>query len=282
MQHELHSMAIDYKGLKVAELRVFQEFDRVCKQLGVRYFACYGTALGAVRHRGFIPWDDDIDVGMLRPDYEKFRKEAPSLLASYLFLQNYDTDKDYWLSHAKLRDSRTTYIEEAWKDYDCHHGVFIDIFPFDYIPDGRFQRKLMQSKVRYYQNIIALCSEKQYGKLPGWKNKIRALLQPIAKWMYRSRPAVVKRMEAVLSATEPSSLVYTCEDRFVYKAEWFSEVVEFPFEDAQMMLPIGWHEILSIEYGDYMTPPPPEHRHPIHSALVVDLDKPYTFYRNGK
>ncbi|MBR5523220.1 MAG: LicD family protein [Akkermansia sp.] len=272
-------MDIDIQSLHTAEISILEELDKVCKTLGIRYFACYGTALGAVRHKGFIPWDDDIDVGMLREDYERFRKEAPALLPPHLFYQNYDTENDYFLSHAKLRDSRTTFIEDSWKDYQWNHGVFIDIFPFDYVPQHPLRMWMVHFKKRFYQNIIvSIDKTRKYWKEPGWKSKLRALLKPLALLIYKNRPAVEKKLDDMLAALPPSDRVCAYEDPYVYHTAWFKSTVDLPFEQHTIPLPVGYDEMLTAAYGDYMTPPPVEHQKAVHTASTVDLARSYSHY----
>lgn len=267
------------KELQAAELRILQELDDVCAKLGIRYFACFGTAIGAVRHQGFIPWDDDIDVGMLREDYEKFCREAPSLLSSRFFFQNYDTDNDYWLQHAKLRDSETTFIEQEWKDYNWNHGVFIDIFPFDYVPENWWKREKVKLMQKYYQIAISVWGNGAIGSIFNWKNILRLLLRVVVNSQFADRAQITQRLNSMLASISPSSYVCTYEGSgTVYRKEWFSEVKSMAFESATIKLPVGYHEALSKLYGDYMIPPPAEQRIPVHSAVVVDIHRPYTHY----
>ena len=117
-----------------AELDILKEFIEICRKINVRYYVIDGTLLGAVRHQGFIPWDDDIDIGMFREDYEKFVALAPQVLPECLFLQTYRTDEEYYRNSGKIRNSNTTMIETVVKDLRMNHGVFIDIFPLDNYP----------------------------------------------------------------------------------------------------------------------------------------------------
>ena len=124
----------DRKKVWQAELNILRELDRICRKHGIRYFADYGTLLGAVRHQGFVPWDDDIDVVMLRPEYERFKQVAAIEIREPLFFQNTYTD-GFVTGFSKIRDSRTSAVE--FPDYDgMHQGIFVDIFPLDDVPDG--------------------------------------------------------------------------------------------------------------------------------------------------
>ena len=124
------------KQIQSKEKEIFQAFISVCEQLKLPYFIVGGTLLGAVRHKGFIPWDDDIDIAMLRPDYEIFLSRAQALLPDNIFFQTIDTDPEYLGNYAKLRHNQTTFLESAVKTKHIHHGLFIDVFPLDYYPDS--------------------------------------------------------------------------------------------------------------------------------------------------
>ena len=117
--------------LQQTEFEILKEYIAVCERLKLRYYLVCGSCLGAVKYSGFIPWDDDIDVAMPREDYRVFCEKAPLLLPEHLFLQTNESDRNYPNIFAKLRDSRTTYIEKGMAELDIHHGVYIDVFPLD-------------------------------------------------------------------------------------------------------------------------------------------------------
>ena len=135
--------------IQKVELNLLKEFVKVCEKNNLRYFMVGGSALGCVRHKGFIPWDDDIDVAMPREDYEKFMKMQDEL-PSYCFIQNYKTDPHYIYNYGKLRDSRTTFIESYYKYHRINHGVWIDIFPLDGISSKMKPSKKFAPKLYYF------------------------------------------------------------------------------------------------------------------------------------
>ena len=116
--------------LQEKEFRLLQIFVEICEKLKLRYFLVCGSALGAVKYKGSIPWDDDVDVGMPRRDYDVFKKEAQKLLPNGVFLQNYETDPAYPQVFSKLRDSNTTYIEKSVAHLPINHGIYIIMIPF--------------------------------------------------------------------------------------------------------------------------------------------------------
>jgi lipopolysaccharide cholinephosphotransferase len=139
------------KKLHIIELAMLGEFIRICQKYSLRYYLIGGSALGAVRHSGFIPWDDDIDIGMPRVDYEKFLSVAQAELDADLFLQTHKTDPAYPFSFAKIRNSKTTFIQSDSSHLQMNHGVYIDIFPLDGYPSSKLSRRL--TKI-----IINLCN----------------------------------------------------------------------------------------------------------------------------
>lgn len=136
------------KKLHEVQIEILDEIDRICKENNLTYFLVGGTMLGAVRHQGFIPWDDDVDIGMLRSDYEKFKELCLSddVLNKKYFLHCLDTDKNYWLPFMKVRKNNTTFGEKSIKNLDTHKGVFVDIFPYDNV---KYERNFFQ-KIRSF------------------------------------------------------------------------------------------------------------------------------------
>lgn len=150
-EEEIDGYVVSSKVKKVwaVELNMLKIFDVLCRKHGLQYYACYGTLLGAVRHKGFIPWDDDIDVFMMRDDYMKLLQIAPNEISEPYFFQNVYTDSMVW-GFSKIRDSRTTAIEFPDMNESFHQGLFIDIFPIDSTDDGTPR---MQMITRMKHNI---------------------------------------------------------------------------------------------------------------------------------
>lgn len=267
----------ELKKLQVEELKILKEFIRVCDELSIRYSVAYGTALGAVRHAGFIPWDDDIDIIMLRKDFNRFIKEAPPLLPPHLSIQSVTTDKDYYVMHAKLRNDNTTYLEPDWQNRKGSQGVFIDLFPYDYIPAPGVKRKIIEWKRRFWQNLISipLCSISNGGA----KQKMKNFMRPLMNMIDPTRNRAARCWQDC--AEQVSQSAFVCDHEvweYIYQAEWFENTVKMPFEDIMVAVPVGYHEYLTIRYGDYMQLPPPEARTPRHFGGIIDLERPYTHY----
>lgn len=268
------------KKLHQKELEILKIFINVCKQLDLKYYAVYGTALGAVRHKGFIPWDDDIDVAMPRADYEKFLKEAPALLPPHLFLQCRDSDTHYNLLHSKLRDSYTTFFEQGWKKRKGNQGIFIDIFPWDYFPTKGLKAKLFRLKKKFYQNIISFGSDINYWKHTGIKNKTKAFLKPIINLFYPDKHKIAIALDQTLRKLPTADLIGNQESSAssAYKTILFENVKEVPFEDIMINVPQRFDEYLTACYGDYMQLPPKDEQQPRHFGGVIDTERSYKDY----
>lgn len=141
--------------LKDIELDILKCFISICEKNNLRYFLIGGTLLGSVRHKGFIPWDDDIDVGMPRKDYELFIERARHHLPDYYFVQTFSTDPSYPNNFMKIRDSRTTFLETAVKHLRMNHGVFIDVFLLDEYPSNKMVQHWLNFENRILSNIIS-------------------------------------------------------------------------------------------------------------------------------
>ena len=140
--------------LKEIQLKMLKEFINICNKLDLKYYVIGGTALGTIRHNGFIPWDDDIDVGMPRHDYEKFILMGQSLLSQGYFIQTHISDPLYPNNFAKIRDSSTTFIEQVVKDIDMHHGVYLDVFPLDGVAPSKLKKLFFKLKNKLYSSKI--------------------------------------------------------------------------------------------------------------------------------
>ena len=137
---------IDFEALKKKELEILKNFISCCEKMNLTYYIAFGTLLGAIRHKGFIPWDDDVDVCMPREDYDRFIREGGKYLPENYFIQTMESDPKYALNFAKLRDSNTTLFEKHVIDVDINHGVFIDIFPLDGYIKG--QNRVLDLRVK--------------------------------------------------------------------------------------------------------------------------------------
>ena len=265
------------------ELGMLDVVDAICKKHNLKYFALHGTLLGAVRHKGFIPWDDDLDIGMLREDYDKFLEVAKAELPEHLFLQTMFTESDVFYSGiTRIRDSRTTAIEERDLNHVSNKGIWIDILPLDYSPlEDSLYRKKCKQVGRYH----ILMQAKIYGK----EMKGRPYGFSKIKWMFcravagvLSQQYLAKCLDAAmrLKGEQEGELgIFTGyrQSRQLNKAD-FKDVVLMEFEGRKIPAPVGYENYLFMVMGsDYMKLPPENEQRPKHKG-IFDANTPYTQY----
>lgn len=264
------------RGIQRLEYQVLKDFDKLCRENGLQYFLCFGTLLGAVRHKGFIPWDDDIDIMMLRPDYDRLCKIAPKQLDSRYFWQDYKTDRASGYLYRKIRVNDTVMATESYlHSKDMHHGVFIDIFVSDYTSDNRL---LSQLHIAVTYLLGAMVTTKWTGIPRKSKLKmITTLALPLLKiipmsWLQRAYDFSAaffsrrRRHGNYLIASNDIDL-----PRGRYPSRWFKEEILTEFEQGWFPIPLENEEYLSWLYGDYRQLPPPEARSSGHTLIQVDL-----------
>lgn len=274
-------MEFNTDSLKKTELEILVAFDEVCKKIDVLYFLAEGTLLGAVRHKGFIPWDDDIDVCMLRADYEKFLSIGQKYLPANYFIQTFETDCEYSLGFCKLRDSNTTYIETSVCHQEINHGIFIDIFPIDYYPEGQIAATVLELRRKFLTYRI---SDAFYYPVAPKYTLIGKFLRALSRIVYPSiRDALMKR-DKLYKSVRKSSLVCnygsTWGKKEIMSLKVYQDSVDMVFEGFKLKGPLQADQYLRNLYGDYMTLPPVEKRVGHHDAIVIDTEKPYLEYRD--
>ena len=251
------------------------EFDRICQKYGIRYTLFAGTLLGAVRHQGFIPWDDDADVIMLREDYERFLKVATEETDTARFFIQKEHSEHWPMFFSKMRLNSTTCIEKYIpKDYKTHMGVYIDIFPCDRAADIEWVRK-----VQYYASkIIIAKSLNRRGYATNHKGK------KFFMTMCRLIPLYPMRRIVVRSNKDDNTYVHTFlsaakkYEKNVFPREWFEETVRMQFGDRKFMVSKYYHELLTSLYGEYMVlPKESERSYKVH-AVMIDLKHSYEMY----
>ena len=258
----------DMRKMQLLQLDMLKELDRVCRLNGIHYTICNGSLLGAIRHKGYIPWDDDADTMMLREDYEKFKQCADQLVPSICFFQDHSTDPNYRWGYGKLRRTGTTYVRAGQEHLKGKTGVFIDIFPMDDIPENAFlcwvQRSLgyCSRKITYAE--VAKKDSRGIKKI--WFSFISAI--PL-RWVFaimnqyakRSHNNTPNRVTTLFMPISKHRDPYTNHMMYGRPKEWLLETKEYPFEGLMLMGPVDFDKCLSWQYGpNYMTPPPENQR----------------------
>lgn len=274
---------LQLEKLKQIELDILKEFVFVCQKLNLTYFVIGGTLLGTVRHKGFIPWDDDIDVGMPRKDYEIFLQKAQELLPACYFLQTHQTDSEYPLNFAKIRNSNTTFIESSVANRNMNHGVYIDVFPLDFYPDSRLKQLWfdIRWKLLHFRMRSEFIIPKGY-KAPLFKKMLQSVLMKLAKLIYPSATKVIERREKLMNLYTNTSLVANfCGawgKREIVPAFWYGDGRILPFENLTVRVPKQAEKWLTQVYGNYMKLPPQEKQMAHHYTDKIDLEHSYQNY----
>lgn len=250
------------RALQLCELDILRAFAGVCERLGLRYYLVGGTLLGAVRHGGFIPWDDDIDVAMPREDYDRFARIAQAELGPDYFYQSPDTDPHYFLTYAKIRKKGTFFYEERFRDARFEQGVFIDIFPLDFCPPrGPVCHLLFNTLavMNYRGQVDSGEPYRPYKELSG-KLGYAFLRLYSPRGLVRARRRLLRLSRRLSNGKTLASYAgaYSYR-REVSPWDWFRDTTEVEFEGRKYVGPKGYDGILTQSYGrNYMDIPPAE------------------------
>lgn len=269
------------KKLQQVELEILKDFISICNKYNLPYFATGGTAIGALRHQGFIPWDDDVDVCMLRKDYDIFMEVAPKEMGDKYIFMTTETEPRYPLMFGKMVKKGTRFIEDAYQQANYPLGIYIDIFPYDQTPEDESLRKKWQKKTWHIgrMHVLTLIPNP---KLPDSVTGIKAFIANTGCHMihllfklFGMTPAKTNRkyLKWATSCPEPDSDLYidysyiTGENLMIRTKDAFP-VVEVPFEDTTVSMVRNYDEFLRPEYGDYMQLPPEDQRHNHYAAFI--------------
>lgn len=268
----LHLDQMQLRQLQLIELEMLLEVDRICKKCNIAYNINGGTLLGSVRHRGFIPWDDDADLVMLRTEYERFREACKTELDdSRFYFQDAEVTEGYRWSYGKLRRKDTLFLREHQEHMPYEQGVFIDIFPIDGVPDNLVLRAVNEFHCfcirKVFWSEVGKTADKNVLKRLVYKCLSRipreTMLQHYNKLVEKRGR---KRTEYARIALMPRP------NKGFYRMEWFESSGSYEFEGYTLQGIKDFHAFLSYEFGNYMQLPPKEKRkvHPVSKIKLID------------
>lgn len=278
--------------IQLRELDVFKEVVKVIKKHNLRYFAVGGTCIGAIRHKGFIPWDDDIDIALPREDYEKLRNDYYKELPNHISKLDYDSCESHGYLFYKFHDNRTTFVEEYAVQYpDRYTGVFVDIMPIDGLPDDKNQSGKVLKKLSRLCSLNSAVRPMKYNQnslMNSVKSAIRFSLRKTHRYNYYSNK--ICALMSSYSFDNSHEIVFTWRindtncfpTRVIYNKKMFIDTIEMEFEDTTIRVPVGYDEYLKQDFGDYMTLPPVEQRNSIHSVCICDMNRTFKYYAEKK
>lgn len=269
------------------ELDLLDHLLKLCKKYELTCWVIAGTMLGAVRHRGFIPWDDDIDVALPRRDFQKLISLASKELKFPYFLQTPQSDPYYYSPTIRLRNSNTTGLIESDRYRKTNNGIYIDIFPLDSWPDDIRTQTRMINWITIHNKLLI---DRQYLKANTIKNIFYLLCNKIYFYVFKYED-VLKKFDkycAQYNDSDCTRIAYVARGRAkseCFRYDWTKEETEstvyLDFESIKVPVPVGYKSCLKKRYGDYMKFPPVEERGQWHEGIITfDPDISYREYQS--
>ena len=265
----------DISEIQQMELGIMEYIHEVCQKIGVKYFLAYGSLIGAVRHKGFIPWDDDMDICMLREDYEKLQDYLIANPDERYEVMSYKNNLNYVYPFMKVQDNHTYLLEEDVR-IDSNMGIYVDIFPVDgYEDDADFKNKMTKLIKKRQLSCYT------FKGITNTKSLLNSLIRYISVVIfyftntnkYVEQIDELAKTRAVADYEQVDYLIYKDMNKPVWKREWLEQVIVGTFEGKEFMIPKHYHEILTSDYGDYMQLPPLEQRVSHHDFKLWKITK---------
>lgn len=268
------------------ELEILKEVIKIIEKHDLRYFAVGGTCLGAIRHHGFIPWDDDIDIAMPREDYELFRLSLYKELPEKYKKLDCDNSESNTFLFMKIHDSTTTFVENYAKDSpDRYTGVFIDIMALDGLPVRNTRRIIRTSQFILRLNRMTRKLPMGYFKRKPFKAVVKKIMSGV--WKYNHFSTQWTNLLSKYPFDSSEKVYLSCRNeksslangyKVVFPYSYFANFATVDFEDMALRVPIKYHDYLTDDFGDYMQLPPEEKRNSGHAVFICDMNTPCSYY----
>ena len=265
----------DIREIQQMELGIMEYIHETCQKIGVKYFLAYGSLIGAVRHKGFIPWDDDMDICMLREDYEKLQDYLIANPDERYEVMSYKNNLNYVYPFMKVQDNHTYLLEEDVR-IDSNMGIYVDIFPVDgYENDANFKNKMTKLIKKRQLSCYT------FKGITNTKSVLNSLIRYISViiFYFTNTNKYVAQIEELAKSRKVSDyeevdyLIYKDMNKPVWRREWLEQVTTGTFEGKKFTIPKKYHEILTSDYGDYMQLPPVEQRVSHHDFKLLKIVK---------
>lgn len=266
------------KMVQKDELQLLVKFDEICKKFNLKYTLAAGTMIGAVRHKGFIPWDDDIDVYMLRDDFNKLRKIAPLELPKNMFYQSHYTDPEYYYPFDKIRLNGTIFKETFLANHNINHGIFIDVFPIDLISDNKFKNTIQFYHYRFYRlglmvKYVNISARSRKRKIIA--NLLRVFYLPFnLNYLYKKCELIAQQRENNYRNSKwVRNLNSLGSDgmKETYHYYAFTNLKYVRFENKKFYISKDYDAMLKTIYGNYMKLPPKSEQVTRHDLAELQL-----------
>lgn len=264
------------KKLQLTQLETLKVIDQVCRQYRIRYSLYAGTLLGAARHGGFIPWDDDLDICMPRDDYNRFLALWPETGPEGYILQNKDNTPDFTQSFTKIRKDHTTFLQSKKECGKYHTGIFVDIFPIDRLPNNKLSRYGFYWDCVRYQLFTREFVPPKSGRIVKMVSAVLLISVP-KKRRAVMRKRLLKRIIRYSSDTTLNAVAIETINsmRVNFPPDLLDNYTEIKFEDGEFMCFADLDELLKRMYGDYMQLPPEKDRVWKHHPILIDFEHNY-------
>lgn len=260
------------RKLQLTELELLEEVDRICKKCGIKYNIIAGTLLGAVRHNGFIPWDDDADVALLRPEYEKFRKACETELdKTRFYFQDHRNTPGYRWGYGKLRRKNTLFLRENQEHMPYEQGVFIDVFPLDFVPANYGMRRIHNFKCFVYRKFFWSEVGRVADKSPFMRALYGVMSKVPEKALKESFDKFVEKTNHRKTGWVRILTFPTPNKAYGYQTKWYQHSAPISFEGVTFSGIRDYDAYLSFKFGNYMELPPEGQRkvHPVSDIKVL-------------